>query len=91
MANVLVRPGGHARGRSAFGGDSRAYFRINMKLLILDIYFMKVITDSVNISTQGNTDIIDVTQRVEDLLNKTGLKQGNLTVFVSGSTAGLRP
>ncbi|MFQ5713981.1 MAG: secondary thiamine-phosphate synthase enzyme YjbQ [Candidatus Scalinduaceae bacterium] len=50
---------------------------------------MKVITDSVNISTQGNTDIIDVTQRVENLLHKTGLKEGNLSVFVSGSTAGV--
>ncbi len=50
---------------------------------------MKVITDSVNISTRGNTDIIDVTQQVEDILHKTGLKEGNLSVFVSGSTAGV--
>ncbi|MFQ5963378.1 MAG: secondary thiamine-phosphate synthase enzyme YjbQ [Candidatus Scalinduaceae bacterium] len=50
---------------------------------------MKTITDSVNISTQGNTDIIDITHQVENILNKTGLKQGTLTVFVSGSTAGV--
>ncbi|KKL72273.1 hypothetical protein LCGC14_2086520 [marine sediment metagenome] len=50
---------------------------------------MKVITDSVNISTQGNTDIIDVTRQVENLLHKTGLKEGNLSVFVLGSTAGV--
>ena len=50
---------------------------------------MKVITDSVNISTQGNTDIIDVTRQVEGILHKTGLKEGNLSVFVSGSTAGV--
>ncbi|MDR4497966.1 MAG: secondary thiamine-phosphate synthase enzyme YjbQ [Candidatus Scalindua sp.] len=50
---------------------------------------MKIITDSVTISTQGNTDIIDVTDEVKDLLDKTGLTQGNLTVFVSGSTAGV--
>ena len=50
---------------------------------------MKIITDSVNISTQGNTDIIDITDEVKDLLDKTGLTQGNLTAFVSGSTAGI--
>jgi len=50
---------------------------------------MKIITDSVDISTRGNTDIIDITHQVENLLSKTGLKQGNLLVFVSGSTAGV--
>lgn len=50
---------------------------------------MKIITDSVDISTRGNTDIIDITQQVEDVLGRTGLEQGNLTVFVSGSTAGI--
>ncbi|ODS31510.1 MAG: hypothetical protein SCARUB_03379 [Candidatus Scalindua rubra] len=50
---------------------------------------MKTITDSVEISTRGNTDIIDITRQVEKLLMKTKLKNGNLTVFVSGSTAGV--
>ncbi len=50
---------------------------------------MKIITDSVDISTRGNTDIIDITRQVENLLSKTGLKQGSLLVFVSGSTAGV--
>ncbi len=50
---------------------------------------MKIITDSVDISTRGNTDIIDITHQVESLLSKTGLKHGNLLVFVSGSTAGV--
>jgi len=62
-----------------------------LRLLNSGIYFMKVITDSVNISTQGNTDIIDVTRQVEGILHKTGLKEGNLSVFVSGSTAELHP
>lgn len=50
---------------------------------------MKVITDSVSIATRGHTDIIDVTRQVETVLHKAGLKDGNLTVFVSGSTAGV--
>ncbi len=50
---------------------------------------MKIITTSIEISTQGHTDIIDVTEEVRELLDKANLTQGNLTVFVSGSTAGV--
>ncbi|MDR4504428.1 MAG: secondary thiamine-phosphate synthase enzyme YjbQ [Candidatus Scalindua sp.] len=50
---------------------------------------MKIITDSVEISTRGNTDIIDITQEITDLLDKADLTRGTVTVFVSGSTAGV--
>lgn len=50
---------------------------------------MKIITESIDISTRGNPDIIDITHQVENVLNKAGLKHGSLTVFVSGSTAGV--
>ena len=50
---------------------------------------MKVITDTVPISTRGHTDIIDVTPHVKQVLENGGLKEGQLTVFVSGSTAGV--
>ena len=50
---------------------------------------MRVLTDSVEISTCGHTDIIDITQQVEQVLWESELKNGNLTVFVSGSTAGI--
>ncbi|RKY76896.1 YjbQ family protein [candidate division KSB1 bacterium] len=50
---------------------------------------MKIFTDSVEISTQGFTDIIDITQQVSGLLKETGFTQGQITVFVSGSTAGV--
>ncbi len=50
---------------------------------------MKVITDSIEISTRGHTDIIDITGEVESVLAKSGLSEGNLTVFISGSTAGV--
>ena len=50
---------------------------------------MKVFTDSVEISTRGHTDIIDITPQVERVLGEAKLKNGNLTVFVSGSTAGI--
>ncbi|MGR3303007.1 MAG: secondary thiamine-phosphate synthase enzyme YjbQ [Candidatus Scalindua sp.] len=50
---------------------------------------MKVLTDYIEISTRGHTDIIDITQQVEQVLGESRLKNGNLTVFVSGSTAGI--
>ena len=50
---------------------------------------MQIITESVEISTRGHTDIIDITPQVQDVLAHSGLQEGNLTVFISGSTAGV--
>lgn len=50
---------------------------------------MKVVTDYVEISTKGYTDIVDVTHQVEEVLRRSGLEEGQLTVFISGSTAGV--
>ncbi len=50
---------------------------------------MKVLTGYVEISTRGHTDIVDITQQVEQVLEESELKNGSLTVFVSGSTAGI--
>jgi len=48
---------------------------------------MKVITDFVEMSTKGHTDIVDVTSQIREVLDGSGLREGQLTVFVSGSTA----
>ena len=50
---------------------------------------MKIITDSIELSTKGHTDIIDITPQVDAILKNSGLSEGNLTVFVAGSTAGI--
>ena len=50
---------------------------------------MAVITDYIPISTKGFTDIIDITPQARTVLNKSGIKNGTLTVFISGSTAGI--
>lgn len=50
---------------------------------------MQVLTDHVEISTRGRTDIVDVTPQVRELLSGSGLQHGQLTVFVPGSTAGV--
>lgn len=50
---------------------------------------MKVINEKIAFSTKGNPDLIDITAKVEDILASSGLKKGNLTVFVVGSTAAI--
>ena len=50
---------------------------------------MQIITDYVEISSQGHTDVIDITSQVDDILSKSKLQEGQLTVFVSGSTAAI--
>lgn len=50
---------------------------------------MRMITDRVGISTKGHTDIVDITGGISEALDRSGLKRGTITVFVSGSTAGV--
>lgn len=50
---------------------------------------MKVITTTLSVHTKGHTDILDLTPRVEEALKQSGVREGTVTVFVSGSTAGL--
>lgn len=37
--------------------------------------------------TNGRDDVVDITGRVGEIIAKAGVKEGNVTVFVSGSTA----
>ena len=48
---------------------------------------MEIRTEFIEIETRGHSDIVDVTPRVHDLLARTGLQEGQVTVFASGSTA----
>lgn len=50
---------------------------------------MKIINDTISVSTRGFTDIIDITSSVQKLVAKAGINNGQVTVFVSGSTAGI--
>ncbi len=50
---------------------------------------MRVITDRFEVSTRGHTDIVDVTERVAAIVRRSGLKEGQATVFVGGSTAAI--
>ena len=50
---------------------------------------MKIITDFIPISTKGFSDIIDVTTDVANAVRKSGINSGTVTIFISGSTAGV--
>jgi len=50
---------------------------------------MDIVTDSFTISTKGDTDILDITQEVQKKIDSSGLTEGNVLVFVNGSTAGV--
>jgi len=50
---------------------------------------MPVATRRVNLETQGNCDIRDITGEVRGQLRQTGMKDGAVTIFVPGATGGV--
>lgn len=48
---------------------------------------MEVITEQFSVSTQGNSEVQDITENVVAVLARHKLREGLATVFVSGSTA----
>ncbi|MBD3414995.1 MAG: YjbQ family protein [Candidatus Aminicenantes bacterium] len=50
---------------------------------------MKIINDSIHVSTSGFSDMKDLTGEVSDKLKAHKLQSGQVTLFVPGSTGGL--
>jgi secondary thiamine-phosphate synthase enzyme len=50
---------------------------------------MALVTDTVSVSTRGDSEMIDLTERVQEVVRRHGFAEGAALVFVSGSTAGL--
>lgn len=48
-----------------------------------------IVTKRLRLQSQGNTDIIDITNQVESILAETKFVSGSVTVFITGSTAGI--
>jgi secondary thiamine-phosphate synthase enzyme len=48
-----------------------------------------VITKNISLKTKGECDIIDITSPVQQQLSETEIKDGTVTVFITGSTAGV--
>jgi len=50
---------------------------------------MAVITKQIKISSKSENDIIDITVQVANAISKSGISNGTITVFVSGSTGAI--
>jgi secondary thiamine-phosphate synthase enzyme len=50
---------------------------------------MEVKTEQFKISTQGNSEVVDITEQVAGKIRDSALKDGIATIFVSGSTASI--
>ncbi|MDO8603057.1 MAG: secondary thiamine-phosphate synthase enzyme YjbQ [Candidatus Omnitrophota bacterium] len=50
---------------------------------------MAIITKKIKLSTKGDTDIINITAETASAVLNSGLENGSVTVFVSGSTGGI--
>jgi len=48
-----------------------------------------VATDTISLSTKGFTDILDITDKVTGIVAKSGIQNGLVNVFCSGSTGGI--
>ena len=50
---------------------------------------MNIICDTIVCHTSAQTDIIDITHEVEDAVRSSGVINGTVLLFISGSTAAL--
>jgi secondary thiamine-phosphate synthase enzyme len=50
---------------------------------------MEIVTESFSVNTKGEADILDITPEVQEKINSSGFIEGNVLVFVGGSTAGI--
>ena len=50
---------------------------------------MKIINEEIILNTNANPDLVDITGKIAGILEASGMKKGNLTVFVVGSTAAI--
>ena len=46
-------------------------------------------SETIDIESRGNTDIIDITGRVQQKIRDSAIESGTVVLFVPGSTAGL--
>lgn len=50
---------------------------------------MKILSDKIKITTKKTGDLVNITGKVTKILRDSALKNGNITVFVVGSTAAI--
>jgi secondary thiamine-phosphate synthase enzyme len=50
---------------------------------------MNVLTRTIKIRSEGESDVIDVTNQLSNIVNESHFEKGIAVIFVSGSTAGV--
>jgi len=50
---------------------------------------MEIKTDYLHFDTKGNSDIVDITQMIQNLVNEAGFEEGSASIFGVGSTTGI--
>jgi len=50
---------------------------------------MKIVSSRISLNTSGAGDLINITEELFRILDHSALRNGTMTVFVSGSTAGI--
>jgi secondary thiamine-phosphate synthase enzyme len=50
---------------------------------------MKVVSKTINVSSKGEDDIIDITEELSNVVKNSNIENGTVTVFISGSTAAI--
>jgi secondary thiamine-phosphate synthase enzyme len=53
------------------------------------VWGITVATRTVHVTTQGDNDVSDITRAVTEQIGKVNMRNGTVTLFVQGSTAGL--
>ena len=48
-----------------------------------------VIGKTILINTKGNCDVVDITSQISNKISQSIIKNGIITIFISGSTAGI--
>lgn len=50
---------------------------------------MKIKTEFISFRTNGNCDIVDITNEIERVISGSGITEGNVLIFAVGSTAAI--
>jgi secondary thiamine-phosphate synthase enzyme len=50
---------------------------------------MEIVTERFTVSSRGNSEVVDITDRVAEILAQHKVREGIVTIFVSGSTASI--
>jgi secondary thiamine-phosphate synthase enzyme len=50
---------------------------------------MKILTETIHVSTKGGSSLTDLTKQVASVLSESGMTEGQALVFAPGATAGV--